>query len=276
MKNLFFLAALFSTLLITGCTSTSEKKVENIKSSESKTIIYGVKDTTLRDYPLSLRENKVLSQKYTLDMKFNKETIDVSIINMSKDVLFVNWTDAKYIGFDGKEQRLFNMNEKDKGFYVKPINAGIRPGEVTVVKLVPINNLKAIFGSSTTSQEIFIDAHLFSNEDMIKEFGTVIIPISLDSKKGPIVNNTIYFGKKEVSKEVETILNSKPTKAVVQPKTNNSSELKTITTENSRLNNEINNKDEIIKGLKEKARLKAELQKKELEIQELMKKLNEN
>ncbi|MGL4672447.1 hypothetical protein [Cetobacterium sp.] len=276
MKNLFFLAALFSTLLITGCTSTSEKKVENIKSSESKTIIYGVKDTTLRDYPLSLRENKVLSQKYTLDMKFNKETIDVSIINMSKDVLFVNWTDAKYIGFDGKEQRLFNMNEKDKGFYVKPINAGIRPGEVTVVKLVPINNLKAIFGSSTTSQEIFIDAHLFSNEDMIKEFGAVIIPISLDSKKGPIVNNTIYFGKKEVSKEVETILNSKPTKAVVQPKTNNSSELKTITTENSRLNNEINNKDEIIKGLKEKARLKAELQKKELEIQELMKKLNEN
>ncbi|MGL5126552.1 MAG: hypothetical protein ACRC0Y_07305 [Fusobacteriaceae bacterium] len=276
MKSLFVLAALFSTVLITGCTSIQEKETENLKYVESKTLVYGVKDTTIRDYSLSLKENKILSQKFTMDIKFNKETIDTSIINTSKEVLFVNWSDAKYIGFDEKEQRLFNINEKDKGFYIKPIDLGIRPGESTVAKLVPINNIKAIFGSSTTSQEIFVDKVLFSNEERTKDFGTIIIPISFNSKKGPIINSTIYFGKKESSKEVETILNKKPSKKIVHSKKDSSLDLKNIETENNRLNNEIRNKEEVLKQLKEKARLKAELEKKELEIQELMKKLNEN
>lgn len=50
MKNLFFLGALLSTLMITGCTVTPNK-AENSIAMEKIAKIYGVKDTTLRDYP---------------------------------------------------------------------------------------------------------------------------------------------------------------------------------------------------------------------------------
>lgn len=273
MKNLFFLGALLSTLMITGCTVTPNK-AENSIAMEKIAKIYGVKDTTLRDYPLNLEGNKIVSDKFIMDVSFNKQEIRISIKNISKDVIFVNWSDAKYIGFNGKEQRLFNM--KDKGFYTKALDFGLRPGEIIEANLVPVDNLKILFGNSTTSQDIFINSSLFTNENMIKDYAQVIVPINLDSKKGPIITPHIYIGDSFESKEVKKLLQEKSDKKMVEFNSVNTNQLKSIKNENEKLNNELSSKDEIIKQLKEKARLKAELEKKELEIQQLMKKLNEN
>ncbi len=275
MKNLFFLGALLSTLMITGCTVTPNK-AENSIAMEKIVKIYGVKDTTLRDYPLNLEGNKIVSDKFIMDISFNKQEIKISIKNISKDVIFVNWSDAKYIGFNGKEQRLFNMKDKDKGFYTKALDFGLRPGEITEANLVPVDNLKILFGNSTTSQDIFINSSLFTNENMIKDYAQVIVPINLDSKKGPIITPHIYIGDSFESKEVKKLLQEKFDKKMVEFNSVNTNQLKSIKNENEKLNNELSSKDEIIKQLKEKARLKAELEKKELEIQQLMKKLNEN
>ncbi|WP_448820987.1 hypothetical protein [Cetobacterium sp.] len=275
MKNLFFLGALLSTLMITGCTVTPNK-AENSIAMEKIAKIYGVKDTTLRDYPLNLEGNKIVSDKFIMDVSFNKQEIKISIKNTSKDVIFVNWSDAKYIGFNGKEQRLFNMKDKDKGFYTKALDFGLRPGEITEANLVPVDNLKILFGNSTTSQDIFINSSLFTNENMIKDYAQVIVPINLDSKKGPIITPHIYIGDSFESKEVKKLLQEKSDKKMVEFNSVNTNQLKSIKNENEKLNNELSSKDEIIKQLKEKARLKAELEKKELEIQQLMKKLNEN
>lgn len=275
MKNLFFLGALLSTLMITGCTVTPNK-AENSIAMEKIVKIYGVKDTTLRDYPLNLEGNKIVSDKFIMDVSFNKQEIKISIKNISKDVIFVNWSDAKYIGFNGKEQRLFNMKDKDKGFYTKALDFGLRPGEITEANLVPVDNLKILFGNSTTSQDIFINSSLFTNENMIKDYAQVIVPINLDSKKGPIITPHIYIGDSFESKEVKKLLQEKFDKKMVEFNSVNTNQLKSIKNENEKLNNELSSKDEIIKQLKEKARLKAELEKKELEIQQLMKKLNEN
>lgn len=211
-----------------------------------------------------------------MDVSFNKQEIKISIKNISKDVIFVNWSDAKYIGFNGKEQRLFNMKDKDKGFYTKALDFGLRPGEITEANLVPVDNLKILFGNSTTSQDIFINSSLFTNENMIKDYAQVIVPINLDSKKGPIITPHIYIGDSFESKEVKKLLQEKSDKKMVEFNSVNTNQLKSIKNENEKLNNELSSKDEIIKQLKEKARLKAELEKKELEIQQLMKKLNEN
>ena len=275
MKNLFFLGALLSTLMITGCTVTPNK-AENSIAMEKIAKIYGVKDTTLRDYPLNLEGNKIVSDKFIMDVSFNKQEIKISIKNISKDVIFVNWSDAKYIGFNGKEQRLFNMKDKDKGFYTKALGFGLRPGEITEANLVTVDNLKILFGNSTTSQDIFINSSLFTNENMIKDYAQVIVPINLDSKKGPIITPHIYIGDSFESKEVKKLLQEKSDKKMVEFNSVNTNQLKSIKNENEKLNNELSSKDEIIKQLKEKARLKAELEKKELEIQQLMKKLNEN
>lgn len=275
MKNLFFLGALLSTLMITGCTVTPNK-AENSIAMEKIAKIYGVKDTTLRDYPLNLEGNKIVSDKFIMDVSFNKQEIRISIKNISKDVIFVNWSDAKYIGFNGKEQRLFNMKDKDKGFYTKALDFGLRPGEIIEANLVPVDNLKILFGNSTTSQDIFINSSLFTNENMIKDYAQVIVPINLDSKKGPIITPHIYIGDSFESKEVKKLLQEKSDKKIVEFNSVNTNQLKSIKNENEKLNNELSSKDEIIKQLKEKARLKAELEKKELEIQQLMKKLNEN
>ncbi|MGL4652826.1 hypothetical protein [Cetobacterium sp.] len=276
MKNLFFLGAFVSALLISGCSSNEIKKSDNIVTKTNQTLIYGAKDTTLRDYPLTTKGDKISSDKFNMDVKFSHETIDLNFENISKDVIFLNWADAKYIGFDGKEQRLFNLNGKDKGFYTKPLDSGVRPGEKIEVQLVPINNLRVLFGNSTTSQEILIDKPLFKNEEITKKYGQIIIPINLDSKKGPIIQNNIYFGNVEKPKEVSTFLDTKPSKKIVHSTADTGAELKNIKNENNRLNSEIQNKEEILKQLREKARLKAELEKKELEIAELMKKLNQN
>lgn len=275
MKNLFFLGALLSTLMIAGCTVTPNK-AENSIAMEKIAKIYGVKDTTLRDYPLNLEGNKIVSDKFIMDVSFNKQEIKISIKNISKDVIFVNWSDAKYIGFNGKEQRVFNMKDKDKGFYTKALDFGLRPGEITEANLVPVDNLKILFGNSTTSQDIFINSSLFTNENMIKDYAQVIVPINLDSKKGPIITPHIYIGDSFESKEVKKLLQEKSDKKMVEFNSVNTNQLKSIKNENEKLNNELSSKDEIIKQLKEKARLKAELEKKELEIQQLMKKLNEN
>ncbi|MGL5230209.1 MAG: hypothetical protein ACRC8F_05250, partial [Cetobacterium sp.] len=136
-------------------------------------------------------------------------------------------------------------------------------------------NLKVLFGSSASSQDIFIDKSLFEGEKLTRDYAQMIIPINLDSKKGPIITPNIYFGNGVNSKEVHQLLQTKVNKKIVKSNTQEASELNNIKAENNKLSNEINNKDEIIKQLKEKARLKAELEKKELEIQELMKKLNE-
>ncbi|WP_432205408.1 hypothetical protein ACQ9ZF_09435 (plasmid) [Cetobacterium somerae] len=278
MKNLFFLGALLSTLVITGCTSTSTTAVkgENSIVKEQGVKIYGVRDTTLRDYPLTLKNNQISTDRFFMDITFNKDSIDVLVKNTSKEVIFINWSDAKYIGFNGKEQRLFDMNEKSKGFYNKALDFGLRPGESTSAKLVPVDNLKVLFGTSTNSQDIFINKSLFEGEGSAKDYARMIIPINLDSKKGPIITPNIYFGNNTNSKEVQQLLQVKANKKVVKTNTQETKELKNIKAENNKLTNEINSKDEIIRQLKEKARLKAELEKKELEIQELMKKLNEN
>ena len=276
MKNLFFLGALLSTIAITGCTSTISTKESNPIVKEQGIKIYGVKDTTLRDYPLILKNNEISTDKFIMNITFNKDSIDVSIKNISKDVVFINWSDAKYIGFNGKEQRLFDINEKSKGFYTKTLDFGLRPEESISAKLVPVDNLKVLFGSSASSQDIFINKSLFEGENLTKDYAQMIIPINLDSKKGPIIMPNIYFGNGNTSKEAYQLLQTKVNKKIVKSNTQEISELKNIKAENNKLTNEISNKDEIIKQLKEKARLKAELEKKELEIQELMKKLNEN
>ncbi|MGL4988788.1 MAG: hypothetical protein ACRC5F_06065, partial [Cetobacterium sp.] len=211
MKNMIFLGALLSALLISGCTATDSKLESKIIQ---KTKIYGVKDTGTKDYKLSLTGNKVVSEKYNLDIEFKERWIDVSIENISKEVIFINWSDAKYIGFDGTEQRLFNLAQKDKGFYTKAMDSGIRPGQNVKVSLVPIKNLNVMFGSSTSSQEIFVEKALFSNEEREKKYAEVVIPVSLNSRKGGVVNNTVYFGNEEVPKEVVTILEKKPVKSV--------------------------------------------------------------
>lgn len=275
MKNLFFLGALLSTVVITGCTPTTPIKENTFIVKEQGVKIYGVKDTTSRDYPLILKNNEISTDKFFMNISFNKDSIDVSIKNISKDVIFINWSDTKYIGFNGKEQRLFDMNEKSKGFYTKALDFGLRPGESTSAKLVPVDNLKVLFGSSASSQDIFIDKSLFEGEKLTRDYAQMIIPINLDSKKGPIITPNIYFGNGVNSKEVHQLLQTKVNKKIVKSNTQEASELNNIKAENNKLSNEINNKDEIIKQLKEKARLKAELEKKELEIQELMKKLNE-
>ncbi|MGL5278573.1 MAG: hypothetical protein ACRC8M_05740 [Cetobacterium sp.] len=276
MKNLFFLGALLSTIAITGCTSTTPTKESNSIVKEQGVKIYGVKDTTSRDYPLILKNNEISTDKFIMNIVFNKDSIDISIKNISKDVVFINWSGAKYIGFNGKEQRFFDMNEKSKGFYTKALDFGLRPGESTSAKLVPVDNLKVLFGSSANSQDIFINKSLFEGENLTKDYAQMIIPINLDSKKGPIITPNIYFGNGNSSKEVYQLLQTKVNKKIVKSNTQETSELKNIKAENNKLTDEISNKDEIIKQLKEKARLKAELEKKELEIQELMKKLNEN
>ena len=276
MKNLFFLGALLSTIAITGCTSTISTKESNPIVKEQGIKIYGVKDTTLRDYPLVLKNNEISTDKFIMNITFNKDSIDVSIKNIFKDVVFINWSDAKYIGFNGKEQRLFDINEKSKGFYTKALDFGLRPEESISAKLVPVDNLKVLFGSSASSQDIFINKSLFEGENLTKDYAQMIIPINLDSKKGPIIMPNIYFGNGNTSKEAYQLLQTKVNKKIVKSNTQEISELKNIKAENNKLTNEISNKDEIIKQLKEKARLKAELEKKELEIQELMKKLNEN
>ncbi|MGL5580250.1 MAG: hypothetical protein ACRDCE_04725 [Cetobacterium sp.] len=276
MKNLFFLGAFLSVVLISGCSSSGIKSSNNISTTKNQVLVYGAKDTTLRDYPLITKGDKISSDKFNMDINFSEKTIDLTFENISKNVIFLNWADAKYVGFDGKEQRLFNLNQKDNGFYVKPIDSGVRPGEKIEVKLIPVNNLRVLFGNSTTSQEILIDKSLFSSEEESKKYGQIVIPINLDSKKGPIIQSNIYFGKDIVPKEVSIILDTKPSKKVVHSTPEVGLELKNIKNENTKLNSEIQNKEEILKQLREKARLKAELEKKELEIAELMKKLNEN
>lgn len=276
MKNLFFLGAFLSVVLISGCSSSGIKSSNNISTTKNQVLVYGAKDTTLRDYPLITKGDKISSDKFNMDINFSEKTIDLTFENISKNVIFLNWADAKYVGFDGKEQRLFNLNQKDNGFYVKPIDSGVRPGEKIEVKLIPVNNLRVLFGNSTTSQEILIDKSLFSSEEESKKYGQIVIPINLDSKKGPIIQSNIYFGKDIVPKEVSIILDTKPSKKVVHSTPEAELELKNIKNENTKLNSEIQNKEEILKQLREKARLKAELEKKELEIAELMKKLNEN
>ena len=154
MKNLFFLGALLSTVVITGCTPTTPIKKNTSIVKEQGVKIYGVKDTTSRDYPLILKNNEISTDKFFMNISFNKDSIDVSIKNISKEVIFINWSDTKYIGFNGKEQRLFDMNEKSKGFYTKALDFGLRPGESTSAKLVPIDNLKVLFGSSASSQDL--------------------------------------------------------------------------------------------------------------------------
>ncbi|MGL5744050.1 MAG: hypothetical protein ACRCXX_02765 [Cetobacterium sp.] len=276
MKNLFFLGAFLSVVLISGCSSSGIKSSNNISTTKNQVLVYGAKDTTLRDYPLITKGDKISSDKFNMNINFSEKTIDLTFENISKNVIFLNWADAKYVGFDGKEQRLFNLNQKDNGFYVKPIDSGVRPGEKIEVKLIPVNNLRVLFGNSTTSQEILIDKSLFSSEEESKKYGQIVIPINLDSKKGPIIQSNIYFGKDIVPKEVSIILDTKPSKKVVHSTPEVELELKNIKNENTKLNSEIQNKEEILKQLREKARLKAELEKKELEIAELMKKLNEN
>lgn len=276
MKKIFFLGALLSALTITGCTSTVPLKDNTPIAKEKSIKIYGAKDTTSRDYLLTSKGSEVSTDKFIMNIVFNKESVDVTIKNISKEVIFIKWSDAKYIGFNGKEQRLFDMNEKSKGFYAKALDFGLRPGEITSAKLVPVDNLKVLFGTSTNSQDIFINKSLFDGENQVRDYAEIIIPINLDSKKGPIIVPNIYFGKESSSKEVDQLLQTKVNKKVIKTINIETSELKNIKAENTKLTNEINNKEEIIRQLKEKAKLKAELEKKELEIQELMKKLNEN
>lgn len=112
-------------VLISGCSSSGIKSSNNISTTKNQVLVYGAKDTTLRDYPLITKGDKISSDKFNMDINFSEKTIDLTFENISKNVIFLNWADAKYVGFDGKEQRLFNLNQKDNGFYVKPIDSGV-------------------------------------------------------------------------------------------------------------------------------------------------------
>lgn len=79
MKNLFFLGALLSTVVITGCTPTTPIKENTSIVKEQGVKIYGVKDTTSRDYPLILKNNEISTDKFFMNISFNKDSIDVSI-----------------------------------------------------------------------------------------------------------------------------------------------------------------------------------------------------
>lgn len=273
MKNLLFLGTLVSALLITGC-STSKVQENTTKISVDNNIkLYGVKDSTSREYPVALNNKQIVGEDFLIETDLKKDSLDITVKNLSKNVMYINWSEAKYVGMDGKEQRLFNMNLKDKGFYTKAIDSGLRPGESISAVLVPVQNLKVLFGNSTSSQEIFINSNMFENEEnKLNDFAKIILPINLDSKKGPIIKLDLYFGVQNSSNKANELL--KEVKKVEVTKNTRQNELKVLQNENQRLNDEIKNKEEILRQLREKARLKAELDKKEIEIQELMKKIN--
>lgn len=270
MKKIFFTGTFVAALFISGCSSSAPIKAEKSITKEENIKIYKAEDTSTKNLPLKINGNSVVSEDFIMNISFNKDEIELTIKNISKNTIFVNWSSAKYVGFNGKEQKLFNMDQKDKGFFYKPLDYGLRAGETTSAKLVPIDNLKVLFGSSSASQEIFINSSLFSNENKSREYAEIIIPIVLNPKNKTTIVTDIYFGTSENGLKSIPIKNRNKQTVVVKQ----SSELKKIKTENETLIDEIENKDEIIKELQEKVRLKMELEKKELEIQELKKKLN--
>lgn len=268
MNKFLSLGILVGTLFIAGC-SNSQNASNNTTAVSTPINIFEVKDLSAKNYPLENQQNTILSQDFQMKLNYSKDSIGVDVKNLSKKVIFINWSDATYIGLDGVSQRAFDLQQKDKGFYTKAIDAGLRPGDSASATLVPVKNLKVLFATSSSNQDIFIESNLFSKEikNKKREYAELIIPVIVDGNKGSMIKVDILFGEGNVPKEFK----DKTKKIIVAtPKT---TELKQIIVENEKLNAEIENKNELLKQLNEKVRLQEELRQKEMEIQLLMKKL---
>jgi len=284
MRKALLTGVLGLALIMGACTNT-----EGTKAATTNINLYTATEKNHRDV-LELKEKDITSEDFKLMFQFEKDMVKISVINTSDEVIVVDWDEARYTGLDGEEQRIFNMKHKERGLYTRQMASSLRPGQSDIAELVPVNNLHYTPGGSTGLGTIYIEKKLFVNEmaEKKQDFAKIYLPITLNGvKKGTLHKYEIYFGKGDMPAELTEELANKKAAVVILPATQpvqvqqaeavteiKDPEVLKIQKENDIMEQEIKDKEELIKQLNEKAKLKKELEEKQKEIDALINQLN--
>ena len=284
MRKALLTGVLGLALLMGACTNT-----EGPTAKTNSINFYTATEKNYKDV-LELGEKEVSSEDFKMLFEFEDNMIKVAVANTSDEVIIIDWHEARYVGLDGEEQRIFNMKQKDKGLYARQMATPLRPGQNYIAELVPVNNLHYTPGGSTGLGTIYIEKKLFAGEiaEKKQDYAKIYIPITVDGvKKGDIHKYEIYFGEGEMPAELTEKLEEKEVNAVALPavtpvegqKAEAGAEIKEpevlkIQNENALLEQELKAKEELINQLNEKARLKKELEERQREIDALIDQLN--
>ena len=283
MRKTILASVLGLTLLMGACTSTqmNKEKASNIN-------FYTVAEKNNKDI-LNISGEEVESKYFKMNLEFSDDMIRVGVTNISDEVILVDWDSVRYTGLDEEEQKTFDMKQKEGGLYSRQNASPLRPGQSYIAELVPVNNIHFVAGGSTGLGTIYIEKKMFTSEKEMqkRDYAKLMVPITVGGiKKGSIQKYEVYFGEGDMPVALGEQLASKEILApvpVVAPKGEGIKEPVTsiqgeealkIQSENELLEQEIKNKEAIIKQLEEKAKLQDELDKKQKEIDALMKSLN--
>ncbi len=295
MKKILLILTILTATIFTGCTSTQ------VKEDKTPSInLYGVSNEEERETP-QLSKGDITTENFKMNVTFTEDAINISVTNTSNEVIVVDWNFAEYTGLDGKDQKIFNMKEKDSGMFIRQRAIPLRPLQSYTAEIVPIDNLKFEGGSSSGVGTIYIESPLFSKELGRKRFdyAKLSIPITVKGvKKGELRHYDLFFGRGEkpegldingsnnkieasvvapvVAPVVQESQGEKDiAKPVAQEANTGSSKLKEIVDENNTLQSQLDEKDRMIEELNRKIKLKDSLKRKDQEIERLMKQLNE-
>lgn len=284
MRKALLTGVLGLALIMGACTNTG-----GTKAATNNINIYSATEKNHRS-ALELDEKDITSEDFKLMFQFEKDMVKISVTNTSDEVIVVDWDQARYTGLDGEEQRIFNMKHKDRGLYARQMASSLRPGQSDIAELVPVNNLHYTPGGSTGLGTIYIEKKLFVNEmaEKKQDFAKIYLPITVNGvKKGTLHKYEVYFGEGDMPAELTEELANQKAGAVILPATKPAQvqqtepvleikdpEVLKIQEENDLLEQELKDKEELIKQLNEKAKLKKELEEKQKEIDALINQLN--
>lgn len=256
MKKSLIFISLFSILLFNACTNS--KKIST-KNSQDITI-FSVKEN---EKNLNFSNNKIALSNLSMSLNVLENSFYVKITNTSNKVIFVDWAKSRYIGLDNEAQKIFDISQTQVGILGKQTTL-IKPNNSFEGKFVPFNNLLVTKNDSVTE---FIEpiiwgrTPLFEKElkNKTRNYSELIIPISFDGYNGKMNDFIFIIGDKQHKSSVPN--------SEISPKTN---KINVVSEENQILMDQIKQKENLIKILKEKEQLKLELELKEKEIKKLM------
>ena len=248
------------TIAFPGCTSQEEKVYNDMKVVSVKSI----HNKAAQD-EVGYAEHSVSTEEAVLGFTFKEKFIEVRIENVSDTFISIDWKDAKYIGYDGIENGLFDTTQEDKGYFSKELNLYVKPRMKKVSKIAPNENIDFIGGSGIDVGDLIIRKDLFEGEleNKKQDYIKLMIPIVSSNKFKNVYE--VIFSEEEVQLEKVEV----DYKLVVIEK-----ELAEEVVEKPEVSETPADTD-ILDGLKkENEELKSELKTKE-ELLEMLKKQNE-
>ena len=249
------------TIVFAGCTNQQEKVYDDMKVVSVKSI-----DKKAAQDEVGYAEHNVNTEEAVLGFTFKEKFIEVSVENISDTFISIDWKDAKYVGYDGMENGLFDTTQEDKGYFTKELSLFVKPGMKKVSRVLPDENIDFIGGSGNDTGDLIIRKDLFEGEleNKKQDYIKLMIPIVSSNKFKNVYE--VIFAEGEVQLE--------KVEADYEPAVMEKEAVEAVVEEKTEVSEPLADTDAIHELKKENEELKSELKTKE-ELLEMLKKQNE-